>query len=192
MVEKNNNILVLSAIVLGVFVIAWSIYDGALRQSIPGENKYHSANKYFEDGHYQQAKLSYQACLSVNPDFIQAKRGLARSLMQLNEYEESLIVFNEVIDEEPTFAASYANRGILYDRMGRYPEAIKDYNKAIELDESILDGPSWITRFLRNQEDKPPNVHERALYLQNELQKPQDEQLLKVPELDELQKPYKG
>lgn len=189
---ENNNILMLSAILLGVCVIAWSLYDGALRQSIPGENKYHSANKYFEDGHYQQAKLSYQASLSENPDFIQAKRGLARSLMQLNEYEESLIVFNEVIEEEPTFAASYANRGIVYDRMGRYPEAIEDYNKAIELDQSILDGPSWMTRFLQNQQDKPSNVHERAVYLQNELQKPKGQQLLNVPELDEMQKPYKS
>lgn len=189
---KQYRLLTISAIALGVCVIAWSLYDGALRQSIPGENDYHSANKYFEDGHYQKAKLSYLNCLSINPDFIYARRGLARTLMQLNEYEQSLEVFNEVIKKEPAFAASYANRGILYDRMGRYSEAVEDYKKAIELDEKIVEGPSWITRFLRNQAYKPPSVYDRLIYLQKELRKPTHEQLLKVPELDDLQKPYKS
>ncbi|MDW3095371.1 MAG: tetratricopeptide repeat protein [Gammaproteobacteria bacterium] len=190
--SSQYRLLVTGAFVLGAIVIAWSLYDGALRQTIPGEHDYHSANKYFEDGHYDKAKLSYLACLSVNPDFIHAKRGLARSLMQLDMYEDSLVIFDEVIQKDPEFAASYANRGILYDRLGRYENAIKDYKKAIELDKKIVEGPSWITRFLRNQIERPPNVHDRLIYLQNELLKTQDEQLLNVPELDELQQPYKS
>ena len=192
MPSSNHKLLVYFSILLGIFIIAWSLYDGALRESIPGENDYHSANKYFEDGEYNNAKLSYLSCLSKNPDFIHAKRGLARTYLQLNEYEEALQKFNEVIEQESEFAASYANRGILLDRMGRYPEAIDDYKKAIELDEKITDGPSWITRFLRNQPQKPPNVYDRLIYLENELQKPKEKRLLKIPEIDDLQKPYKS
>lgn len=192
MSDLVNKVLVRFAIALGIIVIGWSLYDGALRQTIPGENDYHAANKYFEDGQYQLAKTSYQASLAINPSFIHAKRGLARALMQLNEHERSLQIFNEVIKQEPSFAASYANRGILHDRMGNYSEAISDYTKAIGLDESIADGPSWLTRFLRNQARRPPNVSERLQYLKKELLKPEHERLLRMPELDDMQKPYKS
>ena len=184
--------LVRLAFLIALFVIAWSIYHGALQEKIPGENDYHAANKYFEDGKYQQALLSYKKTLSINPDFIHAKRGIARSLMQLNQNEMSLAVFNEVIKQEPTFAASYANRGILYDRMEKYAKAINDYQTAIKLNKELVEGPSWITRFLRNQAQKPPNIHDRMIYLQQELAKPKHEQLLKLPQLDDQQKPYKS
>ncbi len=192
MTEFTYRLLVKIAFLLALIVIGWSIYDGALQEKLPGENDYHAGNKYFEDGEYQQALLSYQTALTVNPGFIHARRGVARSLMQLNEYENSLMTFNAVINLEPTFPASYVNRGILLDRMGRYTEAIKNYQKAIELDAEIAEGPSWMTRFLRNQAEKPPNIHDRMNYLRDELQKPESEQVLSVPVLDGEQAPYKS
>ena len=120
-----------------------------------------------------------------------AKRGKARSLMQLGHHYEALMTFNEVITLEPDFAASYANRGILHDRMGNYSAAIEDYEKALQLDPELADGPHWMTRFLRNQANRPPTIADRARYIRNQMDKPESERVLRIPQADNKQRPYK-
>ena len=191
MEKTQYNYLIRAILVLTIIFIAWSIYDGALRENTLGESSYHAANKYFEDGMYKDALESYKQAVKDNPSFIHAYRGIARSLMQLGRHEEALNKFEEVIRKEPNFGASYANRGILNDRMGNYEAAIHDYKKAIKLDPNLIEGPSWITRFLRNQPDKPSTILDRLNYLQTEMEKPEHQRMLKIPEKDKQQRPYK-
>jgi hypothetical protein len=75
--------------------------------------------------------------------------------------------------------------------MGDHRKALADYKKAIELDEEILEGPGWLWRFMRNIDEKPPTIKDRAAYLEAELAKPEEERLLQVPEIDEKQRMYK-
>ena len=156
-----------------------------------GDNTYLAANSYFEDGRYEDALREYREALTINPQHMHAKRGKARSLMQLGHHYEALMTFNEVIALEPDFAASYANRGILHDRMGSYWAAVEDYEKALQLDADLADGPHWMTRFLRNQADRPPTIADRARYIRNQMAKPESERVLQVPETDSRQRPFK-
>ena len=190
---ENTQYKVLVKIALGLTIawVAWSLYDVAFKEKLDGESHYHAANKYFEDGMFDNALNSYRKAVVENPQFIYASRGIARSLMMLERYEEALDVFNKVIEKEPEFSASYANRGILHDRMHNYTEAITDYEKAIQLNPEISKGPSWITRFLRNQAKKPPTILDRMKYLQAEMSKPEDQRVLQLPEKDDEQRPYK-
>jgi hypothetical protein len=48
-----------------------------------------------------------------------------------------------------------------------------------------------LTRFLRNQAERPPTIADRAAYLRAELAKPEGERRLRVPEVDARQRPYK-
>ncbi len=191
MEKAQYNVLIRVALLLTIAWIGWSIYDGAIREKFVGEGAYHAANKYFEDGKYEEALKTYQQAVAENPNFIHAKRGIARSLMQLERNHEALNVFNDVIEQEPEFAASYANRGILNDRMDKYEEAIEDYQKALRLDPEIAKGPTLVIRFLRNQAEKPPTILDRMKYLQAELSKPEKQRILRMPEQDEQQRPYK-
>lgn len=190
---ENTQYKVLVKIALGLTIawVAWSLYDGAFKEKLHGESHYHAANKYFEDGKFDDALISYQKAVVENPQFIHASRGIARSLMMLERYEEALDVFDKVIEKEPEFSASYANRGILHDRMHNYTAAITDYEKAILLNPEISKGPSWITRFLRNQAEKPSTILDRMKYLQAEMSKPEDQRILQLPEKDDEQRPYK-
>lgn len=179
------------ALFLTIAWVAWSLYDGAFKEKLDGESHYHAANKYFEDGMFDNALYSYRKAIVENPQFIHSSRGIARSLMMLEQYEEALDEFNKVIEKEPEFSASYANRGILHDRMHNYAAAITDYEKAIQLNPEIAEGPSWITRFLRNQAKKPPTILDRMKYLKAEMSKPEDQRVLQLPEKDGKQRPYK-
>ena len=118
-------------------------------------------------------------------------RALPRTLLKLQRLHEALQVANEAIAREPGFAATYANRGIIYDFLGEYEAAIEDYETALRLDPELAEGPGWLTRFLRNQAERPPTVADRARYLRAELEKPEGERLLRIPEKDSTQRPFK-
>ena len=184
-------VLKFSAILMGLVFLGWMVWGGLLKENVPGEKAYEAANRYFEDGLYQKALEQYDAALQEDPQLLPAMRGQARSLMQMGRNEEALAIFNEVIYREPDFPVNYANRGILHDRMGNYQQAIADYEKSIELDAEMVEGPNWLTRFLRLQPEKPPTIADRAAYLRQELAKPESERLLRVPEEDAKQRSYK-
>lgn len=180
-----------TAIVLTVAWVGWSIYDSMIGPRNPGDLAYLEANTLFEDGEFQRALGKYDEALMEDPNHIHALRGRARSLMQMGQSPQALTAFNTAIALAPDFGATYANRGVLHDRMGRYQQAIEDYERAVALNPELVDGPHWLTRFLRNQPEKPPGVAERAAYLRAELAKPESERLLRVPELDAAQRSYK-
>ncbi|MDZ7662691.1 tetratricopeptide repeat protein [Thiohalophilus sp.] len=179
------------AIGLGLLWLGWMVYEGLAREHVPGEKAYEAASRHFEDGRFDDAIAEYDHALQENSELLPALRGKARSLMQLKQYDKALPLFNQAIEQDPEFAPTYANRGILHDRMGRFEEAIKDYEKALELMPELADGPSWITRFLRLQPDKPPTIDDRASYLKEQLALPEEERKLRDPEQDEQQRSYK-
>jgi len=188
--ENLYSLLKWTAIMLTVAWISWTAYDSYFSQVAPGDHAYLAANNLFEDGEYERALQTYQQALNEAPAHIHALRGKARSLLKLNRYQDALQIFNDVIFKEPNFAGTYANRGILYDLMGRHEEALADYEHALKMDGNLGEGPNWLTRFFRLQPEKPPTIVERARYLREQLAKPKYEQLLRLPEKDIKQRPY--
>ena len=89
-----------------------------------------------------------------------------------------------------TLAAAYANRGIIKDRNKNYNEALKDYVKALGIDHEAVAGPGLGTIIL-NYKFKSSSVKDRALYLNEQLQLPEDERVLSIKELDEGQVMHK-
>ena len=89
-----------------------------------------------------------------------------------------------------TLAAAYANRGIIKDRNKNYEEALKDYVKALGIDHESVAGPGLGTIIL-NYKFKSSSVRERALYLNEQLQLPENERVLSIEELDEGQVMHK-
>ena len=89
-----------------------------------------------------------------------------------------------------TLAAAYANRGIIKDRNKNYEEALQDYIKALGIDHVAVAGPGLGTIIL-NYKFKSSSVRERALYLNEQLQLPENERVLSIEELDEGQVMHK-
>jgi len=189
--EGVYKFLKLTAIALVLAWVGWSIYDTFFVERIPGNTAYQQGDILFEDGDYEQALQRYEEALAAKADAPHYVRAKARTLMQLGRNEEALRWFNRAVELQPFFGRTYANRGILHDRMGRYEKAVFDYEKALELDESLDEGPHWLVRFLRNQPEPPPTIADRLNYLKQELAKPEGERLLRIPEVDEQQRTYK-
>ena len=83
-----------------------------------------------------------------------------------------------------------ANRGIIKDRSEDYNGALKDYAKALGIDHDAVAGPGLGTVIL-NYKFKSSSVRERALYLNEQLQLPENERILKIEELDKGQVMHK-
>ena len=188
------------AIAMVVGFVGWAVYDNFVGSVAPGDMAYHAGNQAFEDGLYERAADEYRAALQESPDHVYALHGLARSLHLAGQHDEALVLYDEAVARTPeqpedegeraALAATYANRGILLDTIGRHEEALADYTTALEIDREIAKGPHWLTRFLRNQPEAPPTIADRAAYLRAELGKPESERLLRVPDIDAQQRPY--
>ncbi len=187
--NKNTRTAVIALTVIVIF--AYFYFQYTVKENVPGENNFRLANKYLEDGKYDESLKTFDDVLAQYPEYKEAYLGRAITLMQMGELEESRADFDRAVEFDHDYTAAYANRGILNDRAGRYREAVDDYRKAIELDPEILEGPGYIWRFLHNVDKRPPTLADRADYIEAELKKPESERLLRVPEIDEQQRMYK-
>jgi tetratricopeptide (TPR) repeat protein len=179
------------AIGMGLLWLGWMVYEGLAKEHVAGEKAYEAAERYFEDGQYEQAINEFDKALQENATLFPAVRGKARSYLQLKRYDEALSLFNQYIELKPDFGPAYANRGILHDRMGHYEKAIQDYEKALQLMPELAEGPNWLTRFLRLQPEKPNTIDQRAKYLKEQLALPPEKRKLRDPNQDEEQRSYK-
>ncbi len=188
--DKNTNKLI---IMLSVFfaVVAVIFYWRIGIEEVPGDYNVRKGNYRLEDGQYEEAIKEFNIALDKNPDHVMAHLGLAVSFMQMERNKEALDELDRTIALDPNLAAAHADKGILLDRLGRYEEALASYKKALQLDAEILEGPGWLWRFLRNIDEKPPNIKQRAQYLEEQLKKAPEERVLSIPEEDAKQRMYK-
>jgi tetratricopeptide (TPR) repeat protein len=185
--QKKALVALLILIGIGAFVFYWRVGS----EETLGDYQIKKGNYRLEDGQLAEAEKEFLLALEKNPDHAAAHLGLALTYMQMDRSADALAQFNRTLELAPEMTAAYADRGILYDRLGQYEKALTDYQKALSLNSEILEGPGWLWRFLHNVEKKPPAVGDRARYLEEELQKPPEERLLKVPEADKKQRMYK-
>ena len=148
-----------------------------------------------KDKKYEQALEAANEALSKTPYHRGAMMCKAlvyiseKKYSQANEVLTNLIIFLEKNLEKDdktgigTLAAAYANRGIIKDRNKNYKEALKDYVKALGIDHEAVAGPGLGTVIL-NYKFKSSSVKEIALYLNEQLQLPEDARVLSIEELD--------
>ncbi|KAI8825656.1 Serine/threonine-protein phosphatase 5 [Fimicolochytrium jonesii] len=70
----------------------------------------------------------------------EAAKDAANKLFAAKNYEQAIEKYTEAISHNPNVAAYYANRGFAYIRSEFYAAAIRDADKAIELDPTYVKG----------------------------------------------------
>ena len=168
----------------------------------PGDYETEVCDIRLKDKEYEKALEAANEALNKTPNhrgammckaliFISEKKYIEADLVLTN-----LIIFLEKNLEEDdrtgigTLAAAYANRGIIKDRNKDYQGALEDYVKALGVDHEAVAGPGLGTVIL-NYKFKSSSVKDRALYLNEQLQLPENERVLSIQELDEGQVMHK-
>ena len=189
------------AILTFVMFTVWALIRSFMNRP-PGDYETEVCDMRLKDKLYDQALQAANTALEKSPDHRGAIMCKALVFISQKMYLEAteelnyLIIFLEktVKDDDPTgigtLAAAYANRGIIKDRKKDYQGALQDYLKALGIDHKAVAGPGLGTVIL-NYKFKSSSVKERALYLNEQLQLPESERVLKIQELDEGQVMHK-
>ena len=203
--DVNINVLkrfiIYMAILTFVMFTIWGFVRSFMNRP-PGDYETEVCDIRLKDKKYDQALEAANKALNKTPNHRGALMCKALVFISEKKYTEAdrtltnLIIFLEKNLEEDdrtgigTLAAAYANRGIIKDRNKNYEEAFKDYVKALGVDHEAVAGPGLGTIIL-NYKFKSSSVKERALYLNEQLQLPEDERVLSIKELDEGQVMHK-
>ncbi len=193
--------IIYMAILTFVMFTVWAFVKSFMNRP-PGDYETEVCDIRLKDKLYDQALSAANTALEKTENHRGALMCKALVFISQKKYIEAtqeldyLIIFLEKNVESDdktgkgTLAAAYANRGIIKDRTKNYKGALEDYIKALGIDHEAVAGPGLGTIIL-NYKFKSSSVRDRALYLNEQLQLPEDQRVLSIKELDEGQVMHK-
>ena len=93
-------------------------------------------NIYFQQNLWMDAIFYYFKVLQLNPQNLNAKINLAKSLIHINEFSDAEDVLKSIINTYPNNFEIYYNLGKCYYALNQYDFAIKKFSQAILLNTS--------------------------------------------------------
>ena len=167
----------------------------------PGDVEAHKGDTLLDAAKNRQALVWFDRALRAEPTHHAARLGRAVALIRLRRYPEAMTELGNVIDELPktldaedpedkaVLATAYANRGIIHDRNGEYLEALGDYVRSLEIAADTVAEPNLLEKIL--YDPRPSTVRDRARHIFEQLQKPENDRVLRALEFDATQKLYR-
>lgn len=192
-------------ILMGLGILAFVLFQLAydyFATGEPGDYQVRKGDIRLGEGKHDEALEAFNRALEERPNHRGALMGRALVFIQTERYDEAIAELDHLIDHlertledddttgRGVLAAAYSNRGIVYDRLGEYQRALEDYVAALRTDEGAVSGPDIFHKILYGSENLS-TVRKRAQYLYEQLQLPESERLMRVPELDAEQRMYK-
>lgn len=115
--------------------IAVSYYQNALQVEPNNVEINFNLAKLFQDlGEIEKAVEQYKIVLKIKKDHLPALNNLGYVYMvELNQYEDALKLFNQAIEKEPDFVEAHCNRGVCYECMEQYDKARENYQTALRI-----------------------------------------------------------
>ncbi len=201
----NPRILKRYIILMAIAIFAMFTVSAVVKQlaeAPPGDYQVRQGDLRLGEQKYDQALAAFDTALEQAPHHRGAMMGRAIVFLQTGQFAEAEAAFTDLIDylkqnldtDDPTgtavLAGAYANRGILYDRTSRHEMALADYVQAIKTDEGAIKGPNIFHKILYGN-SRPATIAKRAEYIASQLALPEEERVLRDPELDAAQRMHK-
>jgi tetratricopeptide (TPR) repeat protein len=193
--------IILMVVATFVMFTGWAVVKEYL-YAPPGDYEVRKGDILLGERKYDEAIDWFSKALDKSPGHRGAMMGRAIGYMQSGRDVEAEAEFDHLIQfletnlepDDPTgravLAGAHANRGILRDRDGRYEDALADYIMALKIDQGAVEGPGIVHKILYGNA-RPSTVEKRARYLAEQLALPEDQRVMRLPDVDEQQRMFK-
>ena len=112
-----------------------ALFVEALRTSVKTKEEWlEEGNKHWEVKRYEEALLSYDQALGLDPNYADAYYGKGNVLYDLNRYEEAFQAYDYAIRLDPNYAHASHKRGRVLLNLKQFDEASQAYDHALRLD----------------------------------------------------------
>jgi Flp pilus assembly protein TadD len=102
--------------------------DNRIRQQ--AEDHYYAALDLVLEGEPEGALAEYEKSLAVDPTFTEAMHGLAKTLQDMNRFDDAIAVANRIVELDPDDVLAHTSLSVCYQKKGMVPEAEAEGNKA--------------------------------------------------------------
>jgi tetratricopeptide (TPR) repeat protein len=125
---------------------------------------------YHDAGRFQLAEQHFEEALRINPSYTEAALNLSVTYNDLGKYAQAREIYTKALERsrrEPRsldpfargkIANMHADVGAAYSGVGLYPEAVREYQRALELCPTFMDLRTRLANVYREMGE-----HERAL-----------------------------
>ena len=88
---------------------------------------------YFNKGNYELAEKYYLEAMDIEPNFVIAQKGLARTYIAMGRPTEAISILDKAIDKTPRMAELHLELGKAYVALNQREKALDAFKKAIAL-----------------------------------------------------------
>lgn len=99
----------------------------------PLQEIYQEGKQEFAQRNFNQALIAFEKALRMDPDNLQFLFDKGTTLMELGRPQDAFVTFNKILQMQPS-SNMYVTAGKALERQNKPREALKLYEKAIELD----------------------------------------------------------
>jgi tetratricopeptide (TPR) repeat protein len=131
--------------VLGIAYMGKGMFDEAIAQFKRAVNINHNwaeahnglGAAYSEKGMIDEGIAEFRKALKINPHLVDAQGNLGESFLKKGMLNESIAELHKALKIDPNYAPAHANLARAYFQNGNYKLAMKHYDKAAGLGESL-------------------------------------------------------
>lgn len=160
-----------------IYLFILVIVSNQMGFSQPGRKKIVEGNKLFQQEQYDAALNKYRDAQVNNPESPLLKFNIGDAEYKKNKYEEAIKNFEQSLNTDDVIEQSkaYYNMGNSLYRLGKLPESIMAYKKALELNPDDKDA-KYNLEFVRKQLKDKSDKNQQNQNQQQQQQKQQNQQ----------------
>ncbi len=121
----------------GDFASIRSIALSADTESLDAWSLHRIGESYADGEDWGTASRFFQRAVDLSPGHLRFRRKLANALSSSNRLDAAMAIFNQILEDNPTFDLVYNDRGFTYVLLGNMVAAEADFKRALALNPNI-------------------------------------------------------
>lgn len=119
------------AVAVLVIVAAGGYMYKRYTEPMQAKESFDAGTRLFKIARYNQAMLSFDRAIALQPDMADAYLLRGKSLVEQGDNEKAISDFTKVTELRPSDPAGWIARGAAYLELNKFPDAIRDASQAI-------------------------------------------------------------